>query len=446
VPPRALPLRRLFGVEREPAFLRALARACRREFGLEFPRENLFCADFLRTAGPAVGADVLLGNPPWVNFAALPAGEKEALKPLFVRYGLAPDRRRLLLGGSRTDLAALVVAKAVADHLRPGGSAAFWLPLSLLTGDGAHAGFRAWRAGGVPFALEAVFDCDGVDVFPGVATRYGAARFRRDAAPHWPVPWWRWRAGGWVRGWAAPPDAPDGPLAVADEPAALAGLRDRPRIAVPPGARPRQGVNPCGASHVFFVRAVRPLDDERAEAESAAVGRVVLPRHSLYPLLAREQFADPTAPPRCWVLLPHDPATGQPLTPAQVAACPELADYLHRCRPALEGRRGRWLRRWVERGRWWALLGVGPYCFAPYRVTWPAYGVAHFTPRVVPFPWQGRQALHAHIPCSTYEGAATIAAALGRPEVEAYLRAFGTGGTRNFAQPGRVARLIAPAG
>src|SRR5262249_39137047 len=89
-----------------------------------------------------------------------------------------------------------------------------------------------------------------------------------------------------------------------------------------------------------------------------------------------------------------------------------------------------------------ALLGVGPYCFAPYRVTWPAYGATRFTPRVLPFPWQGWQALHAHIPCETFEEALQIAAALGRPEVEAYLRAFGTARTRNFAQPGRVARLL----
>jgi hypothetical protein len=144
------------------------------------------------------------------------------------------------------------------------------------------------------------------------------------------------------------------------------------------------------------------------------------------------------------VLLPHDPTTGPPLAPAAVADCPELADYLARCRPALEQRRGRWLRRWVERGRWWALLGVGPYCFAPYRVAWPAYGATRFTPRVFARPWQGQQALHAHIACSTHDEAQRLAADLAQPEVETYLRAFGTGGTRNFAQPGRVARLLAP--
>src|SRR5947209_1193531 len=174
LPARDWPVHRLYGVEREPAFLRQFVRQARAEFGVEWPRDHLICADFLRSA-PAVRADVLLGNPPWVNFADLPDRDKAALKPLFLRYGLVADRRGLLLGSSRVDLAALVIAKAVADHLRPYGSAAFFLPLSLLFNDGAHAGFRHFRAGDTTFALEALFDLTDSGAFAGVATRYGAA-------------------------------------------------------------------------------------------------------------------------------------------------------------------------------------------------------------------------------------------------------------------------------
>jgi hypothetical protein len=433
---RELPLRRLYGIEREPEFLRALVRDGRREFGVDFLRENLHRTDALLHP-PRLRADAILGNPPWANFADLPGAEKESLKPLFVRYGLVADRRRLLLGGSRVDVAALVVAKTIADHLRPGGTAAFFVPLSLLTGDGAHAGFRRYDA----FAVDAVFDFAGVQVFPGVATRYGAVLLRRDSTPRWPIPWTSMSDS--VSRTAAPVDRDDGPLAVADDAAALGRLRDLPPIAVPEGVRPRQGVNPCGASRVFFLRDVRPLDDDLAEAASAVVGRVVLPRRCLFPLLTADQFADTAAPPRRWVLLPHDAATGQPLTPEQVAACAELADYLDRCRPLLEQRRGRWLRRWIDRGRWWALLGVGPYCFTPYRVAWPAYGADRFTPRVFAAPWQGQQALHAHVACSSRKDAKALRTALACPEIEEYLRAFGTAGTRNFAQPGRVRRLFA---
>ena len=74
-------------------------------------------------------------------------------------------------------------------------------------------------------------------------------------------------------------------------------------------------------------------------------------------------------------------------------------------------------------------------------MTWPAYGATQFTPRVFAAPWQGQQALHAHISCNSLEEAESCGP-LAKPEVEEYLRAFGTAGTRNFAQPGRVARLL----
>jgi hypothetical protein len=439
IPTTELPVQRLCGIEREPEYLRRLVLDCREEFGIAFPAENLHCTDFL-SAAPSLRTDLLLGNPPWANFTDLPVEEKTALKPHFVRYGLALDRRGLLLGGSRIDVAALVVTKAIADHLLPGGRASFFLPLSLLTGDGAHAGLRRYCATGAPFAVTEVFDFDGVSAFPGVSTRYGAISFLRDAAPRWPVPWRR-PTGDEIR-WAAPIASDEGPLAVAESPAALNRLRDRPRIVVPPGARPRQGVNPCGASRAFFLRNVTPIDEERSTADSPIAGRVVLPRRYLFPLLTADQFSDVDALPLRWVVLPHDPMTGQPLTTEQVTTCPDLAAYLDRCRPLLENRPGQWLGQWLKRGRWWALLGVGPYCFTPYRVAWPAYGVTQFTPRVFAAPWQGQQALHAHIPCASREEAEALRRDLARPAVQEYLRSYCTAGTRNFAQPGRIRKLL----
>lgn len=436
-----LPLHRLYGIEREPEYLRALIADCRREFGIEFPRANLHAADFLLDS-PELRVDAIVGNPPWANFADLPASEKQALKAEFARYGLTPDRRRLLLGGSRVDVAALVVARAIADHLNANGIAGFFLPLSLLIGDGAHAGFRRYRAGAAEFALTQAFAFGDIPVFPGVSTRYGAMFFRRDASPTWPVPWNVHRNGAWVRHWTAPIDGPNGALATARDRRSLEQLKLRPRIAVESGQRPRQGVNPCGASRVYFVSDLEVIDDAFARVDTPLSGRVVLPRQFLYSLLTSDQFVKKPAPPRRWVVLPHDQVTGQPLTPEQMELVPELEDYLLGHRLILERRRGSWLKQWIDRGRWWALLGVGPYCFSPFRVAWAAYGATQFTPRVFAAPWQGQQALHAHIPCQSLGEARRLAKALRDPRVEEYLQSFGTSGTRNFAQPGRVARLL----
>ena len=78
------------------------------------------------------------------------------------------------------------------------------LPLSLFGNDGAHAGFRRFQAGDVPFAPLRVYDLTGAGVFPGVATRYGAAVFRRGEGSAGPIRCDRFDGGRWRTGWLRP--------------------------------------------------------------------------------------------------------------------------------------------------------------------------------------------------------------------------------------------------
>ena len=61
------------------------------------------------TDPPNAEYDILFGNPPWANFTDLSNSYKERLKPYFVAEGLVPDKKQVLLGSSRTDIAALVL-------------------------------------------------------------------------------------------------------------------------------------------------------------------------------------------------------------------------------------------------------------------------------------------------------------------------------------------------
>ena len=100
----------------------------------------------------------------------------------------------------------------------------------------------------------------------------------------------------------------------------------------------------------------------------------------------------------------------------------------------------------MRSGAWWACLGVGPYAFAPYKVAWSAYGSAEFAPRVFGRfrgrSWQGNQALHAYLPCSSLNEARRLRRELARPGTQEYLESFRMRGTRSWAQPGRIARLF----
>lgn len=439
-----LPIARLFGIERDPIHLETFIRRFQGAFNKEFPRDNLFCCDLLLD-NPEVKADVLIGNPPWQNFADLPSEYKERLKPLFFEYSLVHNARDLLLGGSRIDIAALVIAKAVKDHLTTGGSAFFFIPLSILLNEGAHEGFRKFDVNGVKFALMEFFDFNGIEVFPDIATRYGAVHFQRDTATRYPVRCYALENSRWRRSWAGPVFDQSGALSIFEDRASIASVLQS-RTVLPTDSKPRQGVNTCGANGTLLFSDFKRLDDDLAEVFSKDHGNVILPAKFLYPLLDKANFADPTCPPKRFVLLPYDPDSGKPLSLLDVKRHPELWQFLRRASSILKSRKGNLIGAWIKRGQWWASLGVGPYCFTPFKVAWLAYGQSKLDPKVFGSCngklWQGNQALHAYIPCKSLNQAQHVLEVLSRSEVNVYLQSFKMNGTRSWAQPGRMSRLF----
>ncbi|MCY4569516.1 MAG: hypothetical protein OXD49_14560, partial [Candidatus Poribacteria bacterium] len=101
-------LSRLTLIEINSAHLVWFKKKVKQEFGVDFPVSQLFCQDVV-IESHAGKYDILIGNPPWVNFADLPSDYKTRLKPFFLAEGLAPNRPQLLLGSSRIDIAALVL-------------------------------------------------------------------------------------------------------------------------------------------------------------------------------------------------------------------------------------------------------------------------------------------------------------------------------------------------
>ena len=443
IPPRKLPLERLFGIEKEKSLVDELRDSIMIKFGIEMPARNLITRDILEE-GPALKTNILLGNPPWMNFTELPENYKSRLKPLFIEYGLVGDARSLLLGHARADLAALIIAKTIHSNLSAKGEAYFFVPLSLFLNEGAHTGFRQFNSRGVRFSVGELIDLEGTGAFPGIATRFGAARFRRDSIQRYPIPCVRFESGRWRRCWAAPVRKDHGALSILTTRKAFKSFKAL-RLTLPPGARPRQGVNTCGSNSVMIFSAVTSISPELVTARSKVFGNVTLPSRFLYPLLDRRMFDHPRKAPEAFILLPYDESSGKPLDLTEIKKYPELWEYLKAASATLRARRGAFIGNWIRRGYWWASLGVGPYSFMPYKVAWMAYGRTSFKPRVFRTSlgklWQGNQALHAYVPCRTKDEADRTLRALSRPEIAAYLESFRMSGTRSWAQPGRIARI-----
>ena len=422
-------LSRLSLVEREAVFLREFHESFRFKYNRAFPKQNTVCADIV-LENPGRKSDLLVGNPPWANFNDLPAAYRESLKSAFIANGLVDDKQLLLLGCARVDFSALVLAVAMKKNLEIRGEGVFFVPLSLFQNDGAHSGFRRYSIGDATFRPTEIWAFTESKVFPEVATRFGAVRFERDAVASYPIPYRIECGDGWIQRLAAPVGEPSAPLSVFDSSDEFQQMSSFSMIEVRDGQKPRQGVNTCGANSVFiFDHAPKNIPDE-----------------FIFPLITKECFDESRPMPRKHILLPYDKQTGRPLDEATLESHPTLAAYFSSQKSQLLTRKGTLLNTWLKRGMWWACLGVGEYCFAPFKVVWEAYGKSSFRPRIFGCmdgqPWQANQAMQAFIPCSTLAEAEDLLDRLENSNIESYLKSLRVEGTCNWAQPGRIKRFL----
>ncbi len=439
-------LHRLVGIEKERSFVENFFSNMQRRYHISFPEENFRCEDFILQQSN-VKADIVVGNPPWQNFTDLPSSYKEALKPYFFRYHLVSNPKDLLLGGSRIDVAALVAAKCLVENLRENGKAFFFMPLSILLNDSAHRSFRSYSFGKVKFAVEEVYDFKHKSIFEGITTRYGLVQFKRDREQTFPVPYHIFTSGRWKAMDAKPLFLSDAPLSImARGRDSLRKIDSFKKISIPAECKPRQGVNTCGANNVFIFDACIPLNETTVLAGNNMTRGVELPLKYLFPLSAKENFAQDLPIPRRFILLPHDSTTGRPLEESALKTEPLLYRYLLSQQGTLQKRKGTLINAWIKKGCWWALLGVGRYSFTPYKILWEAYGRDTFSPRIFSKVdgrcWQGNQSLHAYIPVEDGSRAAAILKKLRAPFVQHYLSSQLMEGTCNWAQPGRIAKLL----
>ncbi len=426
-------LARLHGIEIVEADKSRLLERMSACYNTELVANNITTADFITTEIQA-RYDVIVGNPPWTNFTDLPDELKTKWAPAFISHQLVEDKRKVLLGSSRADVASLVLKKALDGVLTAAGRAAFFIPLSIFFNSGANDLFRPFPGSRHGYRVVQLWDFGREPAFEGIATRYGAVLFDRQGAQRWPVETDVLRDGIWTRSYSAAGDQRSGAWRRYETPDT-----DEQRcraIAISPSQKPRQGVNTCGANDVFiFERAGDKLRNGFGKEWE-------LEEELLFPLMNAGSFGRPQRVPQRWILVPHDTGSGRPLAWDTIAKYQRVASYLSRYREALIRRKGTLINAHIRRGYWWALLGVGPYAFAPWKVAWEALGRKSFTPVVLEGRWQGNQAMHAFCPCSSLREAEALGAALGGSQVEKWLKSSAMEGTCNWAQPGRIMQVL----
>jgi len=438
-------LLRLFGIELNPEFVRTFFARMSSKYSITFPPTNFVQGDILFQK-QELKTDFLVGNPPWVNFTDLNDSYKDKIKHLFIEYGLVRSQKDLLLGNSRTDIATLILTKVLHDNLKENGKAIFFLPLSIFQNDGANQEFRNYKVRNVDYCVEDILDFNGTKIFDDILGRYGVAQIRRNRKQHFPIKYHILTDGNWTTYSAKPFFNSTDPLSVLESMDSEERLNDFQKIVLPKSSQPRQGVNTCGANDIFFFQSYRTVDRDQVELTNNHGDKITINKKYVFPLTIASTLIKEKPTPEKVIIVPHF-ENGKPIDLETLKEEKALYAYLFKHKATLENRKGVLINTWIKKGFWWALLGVGPYSFAPYKIIWKAFGDSVFTPRLL-FPdsnlgpWQGNQSLNAYIGAFELDAAQEILCKLTNPVIQIYLSSLRMQGTCNWAQPGRMKKLM----
>ncbi|MCX7957093.1 MAG: SAM-dependent DNA methyltransferase [Endomicrobia bacterium] len=424
-------LKQLYGIEKEKKFIDVFFKKVEKKYKIIFPKENFINTDII-LFNPKIKVDILVGNPPWRNFVDLPEDYKRKIKPYFYKYDLVDDTKKLLLGSSRIDIAALVLSIVIVDNLKENGEGYFYIPLSLFFNDTAHSGFRNYKIKKTTFKIQTIYDFGKHKIFENISTKHGLVHIKKNQTNTFPIEYKIKENEKWKIKYAAPLYYSNAPLSIFSNKNELSYLKNLPKIKIKKISKPRQGINTCGANCVFI------FDTNKIPE--------FIPKSFLYPLITKQNFFEKNPKPYKFIFLPYNKKTAKPLKELELKKYPKLWKYLLKHKSILLNRKGILINNWIKRGYWWALLGVGIYSFSPYKVFWQSYGEKNFFPKLFrPYklkPWQANQALFAYMPFSVEKEAKKVLAKLSNPSIQKFLMSFNMAGTCNWAQPGRIKTLM----
>ncbi|WP_419839685.1 N-6 DNA methylase [Candidatus Poriferisodalis sp.] len=229
-------------------------------------------------------ADVVVGNPPWINWKHLPDSWQAQSEIAWVRWGLWATKSGK--GGiPLSDISVLLLARSIADYAKPGGIVGFVMPESVLIADPGNSRIRRCSLGPkdetappVAFRPVHVDDWTALNPFsPDAANKPVSIYVKSGESQKWPVEkivWQRKRPGSRLRSgdsWGETasllkqssnkigpldPNEPGSRWVVPPEPGVLRSAVQRP------GYRWGLGFHTHGADSIFTVKMLSAAPDQ----------------------------------------------------------------------------------------------------------------------------------------------------------------------------------------
>ena len=140
--------------------------------------------------------DFIAGNPPWVNWEALPSEYREKTAFLWKKYDLFEHKGlRARLGSAKDDISVLMTYVAIDKYLKENGKLCFVITQTILKTVGGGEGFRRFRLGknGIPFSVFHVDDMVELQPFDSASNKTSVFICQKGQPTTYPVNYHIWR-------------------------------------------------------------------------------------------------------------------------------------------------------------------------------------------------------------------------------------------------------------
>ncbi|MBU0509278.1 N-6 DNA methylase [bacterium] len=354
--------------------------------------------------------DLVVGNPPWVNWESLPDEYRAASKSLWERYRLFTlSGTQARLGGGKKDLSMLFTHCCVDHYLDYGGKLGFVITQTVFKTKGAGEGFRGLKyfRDNRPVVLKplSVHDLSAMQVFEGATNRTAVFLCEKQSENFsYPVQYDVWRGPSRIN-----PEAPLEDVLQAVYVTEMAAepiqktKKGSPWLTVPreaiPGIRKiigksdyvaYEGVNTGGLNGCYWIEILRRLLNKDIHIRNLHnVGKIkveeveaVIEPDLVYPLLRGRDVHRWIAEPSAHIILAQDPDKGKGIAESKMRVeLPKTYAYLKRFEgnkknPQRGTLRGRALYRkyFKDTDPFYSMYNVGSYTLAKWKVMWPEVG------------------------------------------------------------------------
>jgi SAM-dependent methyltransferase len=344
--------------------------------------------------------DMVVGNPPWVNWEALPEGYRDETKPLWIDYGLfSLSGNEARLGGGKKDLSMLMMYVSINKYLKENGKLCFVITQSLFKSTGAGEGFRRFQIGKKRqyFKVEHVDDMVNLQPFEGASNRTSVVLVVKNKTTNYPVPYTIWHkiqrgkfsidytikevisktkrlnfkakpiqgdiTSSWITGRGKTIDA-------------LTRLCGKSYYDA------FEGANNGGLAGAYWVHLIK-IENNLVEIENLydAGKKIVKQYHCLieediiFPLLRWGNMKKWFAQPKHAMVIPQDPDTRMGYKEEWIKSnLPRTYNYLKHFEKKLWHRKSKTILDIMHKSAFYAIFGVSKYTFSKYKVCWQTMG------------------------------------------------------------------------